>query len=268
MFVTLSGECVRGPWQIQSQVPGGLMKMPIAYVVATLALAAATSGHAASPDKALVWRDYTDTVAPADQQAYEAGVKAFNQCLGEHHVKFSMPTVVHETGNDYQYSSVVGPVTWADMDTLSAEIKPCDATWRAQGNPHLKGETSAFMVLQPELSHLPADWQSRPNPPMLFITYFTLKPGHEHNMAFSDTFKKVAAVLEHHADLGWRRRRARLHPGDPEEELGRRRHRTQPGPVEDDGEHVRSVRRGRDTQIPRRRHREVFRSLRPLRCQP
>lgn len=170
------------------------MKMPIAYVVATLALAAATSGHAASPDKALVWRDYTDTVAPADQQAYEAGVKAFNQCLGEHHVKFSMPTVVHETGNDYQYSSVVGPLTWADMDTLSAEIKPCDATWRAQGNPHLKGETSAFMALQPEMSHLPADWQSRPNPPMLFITYFTLKPGHAHNMAFSDAFKKVAAA--------------------------------------------------------------------------
>lgn len=170
------------------------MKMPIAYVVAMLALAAANSSHAASPDKAFVWRDYTDTVAPADQQAYEAGVKAFNQCLSEHHVKFSMPTVVHETGNDYQYSSDVGPVSWADMDTLSAEIKPCDATWRAQGNPHLKGETSAFMVLQPELSHLPADWQSQPMPPMLSITYFMLKPGHDHNMAFTDAFRKFAAA--------------------------------------------------------------------------
>ena len=170
------------------------MKMPIAYVVATLALAAVTSGHAASPDKAVVWRDYTDTVAPADQQAYEAGVKAFNQCLKEHHVKFSMPTVVHETGNDYQYSSDVGPISWADMDTLSSEMKACDATWRAQGNPHLKGETSAFMVLQPELSHLPANWQSQLAPPILHVIDYTLKPGHAARTAFTDAVKKITAA--------------------------------------------------------------------------
>ncbi|MBS0381485.1 MAG: hypothetical protein JSR56_03545 [Proteobacteria bacterium] len=149
---------------------------------------------AADSDKAVVWRDYTDTVAPANQQAYEAGLKAYNQCLAEHHVKFSEPTVVHETGNDYQYSSDVGPITWADMDTLNTEAKACDATWRAQANPNLKGETSAFMVLQSDMSNLPAGWRTGTPPPILHVIDYTLKPGHDASMAFTDSVKKIATA--------------------------------------------------------------------------
>ncbi|TAN04116.1 MAG: hypothetical protein EPN36_09950 [Rhodanobacteraceae bacterium] len=170
------------------------MKTLTVCVVAALAVSAVTSAHAATPDKAVVYRDFTDTVAPAHQQAYEAGLKAYNQCLDEHHVKFSEPTVVHETGNDYQYSTDVGPITWADMDVLSAQAKPCDATWRAQANPHLKGETSAFMVMQLEMSHLPADWRTQATPPILHVIDYTLKPGRDAMMAFNGAVKKIAAA--------------------------------------------------------------------------
>ena len=163
-------------------------------VVAALAVGTVGSVFAAEPDKAVVWRDYTDTVAPAHQQAYEAGLKAYNQCLREHHVKFSEPTVTHETGNNYMYSSDVGPVTWADLDSLDAQAKACDATWRAQSNPHLKSETSAFMVVQPDMSNLPAGWKTQMPPPILHVIDYTLKPGHDANVAFTGAVKQITAA--------------------------------------------------------------------------
>lgn len=170
------------------------MKILTACVMAAIGLSAITCAHAADSDNAVVFRDFTDTVAPAQQQAYEAGLKAYNQCLHAHHVKFSEPTVTHETGNDYQYSTDIGPVTWADLDTVDAQAKACDATWRAQGNPHLKGETSAFMVLQPGMSNLPAGWQKQTPPPILHVIDYTLKPGHDAGMAFTDAVKKITAA--------------------------------------------------------------------------
>jgi hypothetical protein len=170
------------------------MKVLTACVVAALAASAVGSAFAADSDKAVVWRDYTDTVAPAHQQAYEAGLKAYNQCLAEHHVKFSEPTVTHETGNDYMYSSDIGPITWADLDTLATETKACDASWRAQANPHLKGETSAFMVTQPDMSNLPAGWQTQTPPPILHVIDYTLKPGHDADVAFTGAIKKITAA--------------------------------------------------------------------------
>lgn len=170
------------------------MKVLTVCVVAALAASAVGSAFAADSDKAVVMRDWTDTVAPAHQQAYEAGLKAYNQCLAEHHVKFSEPTVIHETGNDYLYSSDVGPMTWADLDDFGEQAKACDATWRAQANPHLMGETSAFMVVQPEMSHLPADWRTQTPPPILHVIDYTLKPGHDANVAFTDAVKKIAAA--------------------------------------------------------------------------
>lgn len=170
------------------------MKVLTVCVVAALAASAVGSAFAADSDKAVVWRDYTDTVTPADQQAYEAGLKAYNQCLAEHHVKFSEPTVTHETGNDYMYSSDIGPITWADLDTLATETKACDATWRAQANPHLKGETSAFMVTQPDMSNLPAGWQTQTPPPILHVIDYTLKPGHDADAAFTGAIKKITSA--------------------------------------------------------------------------
>ena len=37
----------------------------------------------------MIFRVYSDCVAPADQVAYETGVKAFNKCLGDHGYKYT-----------------------------------------------------------------------------------------------------------------------------------------------------------------------------------
>lgn len=189
------------------------MKTLTACVVAALAVSAVASAYAADANKAVVNRDWTDTVAPAHQDAYEAGQKAFNQCLREHGVKYNFLAYTHETGDTYKYSYVTGPYTWADFDAGDAAVKPCIATWRAQGNPHLNSETSVFFVDQPDMSHLQAGWATQPPPPVLHVIYFTLKTGHDANEAFADVFKKIAAAA---AKTKWPYyfRTLRVHGGD------------------------------------------------------
>ena len=172
------------------------MKILTSCMVSALALSAVTGTYAAEASKAVVNRDYTDTVSPPDQQAYEAGVKAYNQCLRDHGSKYAWTAWAHETGDVYSYSYVIGPYTWEDFDAMRDVSKACDATWRAQGNPHLKGETSAFIVDQPEMSHMARDWAKQAPPELIDVVYFTLKPGHEVHEAFTTTAKKLAAAAD------------------------------------------------------------------------
>jgi hypothetical protein len=172
------------------------MKILSVCVAAALAIPAVSSALAAEPGKAVVTRVFSDTVAPAEQQAYETGEKAWNQCLHDHGVKFNVQALVHETGNTYMYSYTVGPYAWADFDEMTTAMKSCDATWRSQGNPHLKGETSEFVVDQPEMSHMPMGWQNQAPSALLDVMFFTLKHGRDAHDAFVAAAKKIAAAAE------------------------------------------------------------------------
>lgn len=176
------------------------MKINATCVVSALVLFAATGVHAADANKANVYRDYTDTVAPADQDAYEAAVKAFNQCLREHGVKYSWVAWGHETGNTYKYSYIAGPVAWADFDTMHTQMKPCDSTWRTKANAHLKGETSAFMVEQADMSHEPKGGDKNAVPQLIDVIFFTVKEGRDAHEAFTGAVKKIAAAAD---KSGW-----------------------------------------------------------------
>lgn len=171
------------------------MNVLVPCLASALALAAVTSTFAAESNKANVYRDYTDTVAPANQEAYEAGVKAWNQCLKEHGSKYAWIAWNHETGSDtYTYSYVSGPNLWGDFDTMRSAFKACDSTWRKQAAPHLKRESSAFMEFESDMSNLPASWRTDPPPAMLQVLEFTLKSGHEANESFRTNMKKFAAA--------------------------------------------------------------------------
>jgi hypothetical protein len=159
--------------------------------MSTMALVAVMTVHAAE-EKASVSRVYNDTVAPADQVAYEAAVKAYNKCLGDHGFKFTWTAWGHETGNTYLYSYVAGPYTWANFDEMATAAKPCDDTWRNQANPHLKGEASAFLVQMPELSHVASESDAKPA--LISVAFFTIKPGREEQ--FTDGVKKIAEAAE------------------------------------------------------------------------
>jgi hypothetical protein len=172
------------------------MKFLTTCAASALALSTVTSAFATDTNKANVYRDFSDTVAPADQDAYEAGVKAYNQCLHEHGFKYTWNAWNHETGNVYQYSYVTGPYTWADFDAMHTTGKACDATWHKMANPHLKSEMSAFMIEHPEMSHMPKSNGTDAPPALIEVLYFTLKSGHEAHEAFTDGAKKIAEAAE------------------------------------------------------------------------
>lgn len=158
-----------------------------------LALAFALAcGSAQAADNVHAIRDFTDTVTPAEQQAYVAGSKAFNQCLRQHDFKYNLTAWTHETGDTYSYSYVTDPVPWATFDAMDAAVKACLPVIGSQVNPHLKSETSAFMQVMPELSH--RSGRKAAPPPLIEVTNFTLKPGHQAVETFMAAAKKIAAA--------------------------------------------------------------------------
>ncbi|AND69313.1 hypothetical protein ATSB10_18590 [Dyella thiooxydans] len=168
------------------------MKRITAWLALVAGLFCVLGVQAADDSSPRVIRGYTDWVAPAEQQAYESGIKAYNQCLGEHGFKYAWMALNHETGDVYTYSYVSDPLSWADFDAMRDSGKACDASFRQNVNPHLKRETSGFMKVMPEMSYMPPG--SDMGQGYIDVVLFTLKPGHEANEGFMTAVKKVTAA--------------------------------------------------------------------------
>ncbi|HEX5314109.1 MAG TPA: hypothetical protein VFX38_04260, partial [Gammaproteobacteria bacterium] len=83
------------------------MKRFTAWLAAGTAAAAflcAGGLRAAEPAPVNVTMEFDDTVAPAQVEAYEAGIKNFEQCLGQHGFKYAVVALRHVTGDQGQYS--------------------------------------------------------------------------------------------------------------------------------------------------------------------
>jgi hypothetical protein len=168
------------------------MKSITPWLALSFTLLCASGVQAQEANGSTIMRDYTDVVAPADQQAYEAGVKNFNQCLHQHGFKYTWTAWIHETGDTYTYSYTSEPLPWGSFDAMDVAGKACDQALRTAINPHLKSETSAFFEVMPELSHMPKGMQQASA--LIEVTYFKLKPGHEASETFAAAVKKIAAA--------------------------------------------------------------------------
>lgn len=161
---------------------------------------AVTAGpvQAADTNPASLSFDIEDTVAPAQQAAYEAGVKTYNQCLSQHGFKFAVPALAHVTGNTYVYSYVVILPNWAALDTNHTMSAVCDSAFELDVNPHLLSETADVSTVMPGFSHYPNDMPAIT--PLTEVISFTLKPG----MAAYDAFTKgVKAIYAAEAKSNW-----------------------------------------------------------------
>lgn len=139
-------------------------------------------------------RLYVDRVEPMQQVAYEKAVRDYNACLGAHGFRYSWRTWVHETGDTQSYSYTAGPYAWADFDKLGDTDKDCEATWRGEASPHLRSESSVFLVALPELSYAPRDAPA--TPALISVSGFTLKPTHVAEQAFLAAERKIAAAAQ------------------------------------------------------------------------
>lgn len=153
--------------------------------------------YAAGVSKALVTIQYTDTVVPAEMQAYEAGIKAYVQCLREHRVTFNEYAFSQLTGRDtYRISFEREPMTWAERDKLGSESSPCKTIFNMQVNPHLKSESAEVLVEEPGMSHMPAGWRNQPTPGLLVVEDFTLKPDRAAAEAFVSALTKITEAAD------------------------------------------------------------------------
>lgn len=170
------------------------MKSSILWLALAASLSCVAASQAADAQKTLAVRDFTDSVAPADQVAYEAGIKSLNDCFRQHGSKFTWTAWVHETGDTYSYSYTSDALPWSAFDDMQATFTACAGTNRANVNPHLKSEISGFMVVRPDMSHMAKGMTL--SQPYIEVINFKLKPGHEAHQAFVDVAKKIAAAAD------------------------------------------------------------------------
>lgn len=169
------------------------MKNISIWLGSVLALMCITGVQAADMDKANVIRVYTDVVTPAEQTAYETGVKSYNQCLSQHGFGFKWTAWGHETGNTYSYSYTSDPVTWADFDTMQTTGKACDSIWETAVNPHLMSETSVFLEVSPDLSVMPKGMNLTSG--LVEVAYIKLKIGYDQYETFKKNIKMMNAAV-------------------------------------------------------------------------
>jgi hypothetical protein len=172
-----------------------MMKHVTPWLAAAFATACVTGVQAADQEKSNIQRVFNDTVTPAEQVAYEAAVKRYNECLAQHGYKHEWVALSHETGDVYTYSYVTDPVAWSTFDEMHEIGKICDKTWQSEANPHLKGEVSMFLETQPEMSHVQKG-KSGLDSKYLDVTFIKLKRGHEAREAFDKAAKDIAAAAE------------------------------------------------------------------------
>lgn len=71
--------------------------------------------------------------------------------------------------------------------------KACDAVRQSAANPHLQSETSSFLTIMSDMSHMPKGSMDL-GTGLIHISYITLKNGHDTYEAYVDAVKKVTAA--------------------------------------------------------------------------
>ena len=152
-------------------------------LAASMALAQAASATS-------VTRVYVVGVPPAQDHAFNEGVKAWETCLRSHGAKRTTYAYDSETGDDTRYLFLVEFGSWGDMDAHDPAGKACAALFRTQVQVHVTQVFSEIAVPNDKDSYMPG---GDPDPaPMIWVDAYRIKPGQ--GDAFSDGLGKFAAA--------------------------------------------------------------------------
>lgn len=144
--------------------------------------------HAAGP--AAVNRIFIVVVPPAQDQAFNQGIKDWYKCMHDHGSTDATIAYSAVTGDLDRYLFVEGHNTWADMDHHDPAAKTCGPTFVSEVLPHAGQAFSEISVLNAKESYLPG---GDPDPaPMLWVNAYRFKPGQAE--AFGEVIAKFAAA--------------------------------------------------------------------------
>ncbi|HEX3844348.1 MAG TPA: hypothetical protein VHV80_08305 [Steroidobacteraceae bacterium] len=144
--------------------------------------------HAAGP--AAVSRVFIVVVPPAQDQAFNQGIKDWNKCLHDHGSTQTALAYSAVTGDLDRYLFVEEHSSWADMDNHDPAGKACGPIFVSEVLPHAGQAFSEISVLNPKATYMPG---GDPDPaPMLWVNAYRIKVGQAE--AFGEVMAKFAAA--------------------------------------------------------------------------
>ncbi|WP_176212446.1 hypothetical protein [Metallibacterium scheffleri] len=160
------------------------------FRVMVVAVAVFASGglvaQAAAP--AAVHRFYEITVAPAQDHAFQEGMKTWLQCLHQHGATHAMWAFDQVTGNLDHYVFESGDTTWAAMDSHDPAGKACGPTFVSAVEAHFSKGRSWVEQDMPKLSH-PGAMKGMD---YFYVTGIKVRPGQ--GQEFEEALGKFAAA--------------------------------------------------------------------------
>lgn len=137
-----------------------------------------------------ITRVYIVQVPPAQDHAFNVGVKAWEKCLRDHGTKDTTYAYDAETGDATRYVFLAEYSSWGGMDVHDAAGKACMGLFRSGVSPHFSGVVSDVAVPNAKDTYMPG---GDPDPaPMIWVDAFRIKFGQA--AAFNDALSKFAAA--------------------------------------------------------------------------
>lgn len=157
---------------------------------AAIGLAQAAAPAPAAAPAMTVTRVYIVEVPPAEDHAFNEGVKAWDKCLRDHGIKRASYVYDSETGDLTRYLFLNVYTSWAAMDARDPAGKPCLDIFTTSVQPHASKAFSEVSVLNAKDTYMPG---GDPIPwPMMWVDAYRIKPGH--GPAFEDALSKLASA--------------------------------------------------------------------------
>ncbi len=151
---------------------------------------AAALGLAQAAGADTITRVYVVVVPPAQDEAFNQGIKDWQKCLHGHGAKQATMAYSAQTGDLDRYMFLESHASWADMDNHDPANKACSTIFVSEVIPHSGQAFSEIAVLNAKESYMPG---GDPDPaPMIWVDAFRIKPGQTD--AFNDAAQKYTAA--------------------------------------------------------------------------
>ena len=153
-------------------------------------LIAAGMGAAHAEESAPVSRFYVVEVAPAHDQAFRDGMKAWLKCMHEHSAAHALWAWSAETGDLGRYAFESDTKTWAGIDAMDPADKACGGDFTTGVMPHISKAYSWVAEGKPKMSHMDAGTSGMP----AFVYVLDVKVKAGQGASFTEAVEKYAAA--------------------------------------------------------------------------
>jgi hypothetical protein len=163
---------------------------PLKYLAGLGVVLAAALGVAQAAGPPAVTRVYVIEVPPAQDHAFNEGMKSWVKCLHDQGSKQGFVAYDSETGSLGRYLFLLGHDAWAGMDVHDPADKACGPTFQTEVLPHFTQGYSEIAELNSKDSYMPTGGDDPP--PIQWVDVFRIKPGQTD--AFHEAVGKFAAA--------------------------------------------------------------------------